>query len=356
MIRFLLLLFFFSPLFAPAEPFVLHEINPLYSDDELVELWNSLSDLKNPSVQDFLKIQDYLKYGRRPYLDVIFDPLIAKGIVKPEEFDRSATIANRMLQRTNLIGPGQEMPVFGTKRLGGVSAEDRNRCIILYGSYNITYNQWNEYNYYTDRLLSLIDVLEQNGYKGHVLYHLGGYPLIGKGGLRLVHVPYSFKVLAFIEASQLGYDNVLWLDVSMQPTNNLAEVFSMIESQGSLLISNGVNLDYDFNFYVPILPHTAVHATDVNPDDLSKIPHVIATIIGISFSHASNHQLVAEWLRLTSLTYPAMTLYPEEFLLSIASWRMLKKPNANVWDMFDVRSVVPIKPVNGTKPFWFDKG
>ena len=194
------------------------------------------------------------------------------------------------------------------------------------------------------------------GYKGHVLYRLGGYPLIDKGGIRFSHIPYSFKLLSLIEASQLGYENVLWIDTAMHPTNDLEEVFSKIQREGSLLLFNGINLDYDFNFILqPILPIKAIESADLNIDELNQIPHVIATIIGMSFQHQKTHQLIKEWYRLTSLTIPAMTLYPEEFLLSVASWRTRNKPTGNVWEYFDVRSVIPVKPRNAIKPFWFDK-
>ncbi len=97
-------------------------------------------------------------------------------------------------------------------------------------------------------------------------------------------------------------------------------------------------------------------ASGLTIDCLTRIPHVIAGSIGVSFSHPKAHALIREWYRLTALVHPAMTLYPEEYLLSVAAWRTNNPPTAWVWDLFNVRSFVPIKPTQSDKPFWFDKG
>jgi hypothetical protein len=334
-------------------PYSLSEISPTYKDDELTCVWNSLSDLHHPSAEDYLKIQSYLKHGRRPYLDTLFDNFIAKGFYK--EIDRTTCCSNRVLQDMAFTGPSGEEPIFERRIYGGVSADDKSRCIILYASYNSNKNLWTPHCY-TQGVLNILEELEQIGYKGHVLYRLGGFPLTERGGLRLIHAPYSFKVLSFIEASLQGYENVLWFDAAMHPTNDLQEVFSIIENEGSLLLYNGRNFDYDYHFSVPILPLAAVESAGLTESDLYEIPHTIATIIGICFSHPKSHELIDEWLRLTSLTIPAMTLYPEEFLLSVASWRTRNKPNKNVLEyFFDIRSRIPIKPIYSERAFWFDK-
>jgi len=54
--------------------------------------------------------------------------------------------------------------------------------------------------------------------------------------------------LSFIEAAQLGYDQVLWIDCSIHPTNDLKQIFDHIASQGIFALRNGVCLDYDNNF------------------------------------------------------------------------------------------------------------
>ncbi|MGL5627185.1 MAG: hypothetical protein ACRDDW_06735 [Candidatus Rhabdochlamydia sp.] len=350
--KFLLGVFLFFFQFLQGMPYELHEINPLYKDNELTALWESLNDLHHPHVEDFIKIQNYLRYGERPYLDVIFDVCVRSEL--RNQIDRSLCYYNRILQNVNFVSLNQELPIFEKRIFGGVSAEDKSRCIILYGTFHANKNPLD--TDYIKGIFKILDELKQVGYKGHVLYRLGGFPLTDKGSVRFMHIPYAFKLLGFIEASQLGYENVLWIDTSIHPTNDLKEVFAKIQKEGALLLFNGINLDYDFNFIQPILPIAAVQSAGLNGCELRQIPHVIATIIGLSFQHQKTHALIKEWYRLTSLTIPAMTLYPEEFLLSVASWRTHNRPNGDTGEYFDLKSAIPFKPRKAKKPFWFDKG
>ncbi len=351
-------IFFFAliiPILVLASCFedVKYDIQPIYRDEELTNLWASLEDVYNPSTEDFIKIQNYLKNGQRTYLNVLFDAFLESGCMT--KINRSECCWTRILQNIKFIGNDQKLPLSGIHYLGGSSEKDKSKCIIFYASFNGNCNPFKE-NSYIESTLQVIRELEQIGYKGHVIYHFGGYPLIEKGSVRLMHVPYSFKVLSFLEAFNLGYKNVLWFDSSMHPMNNLEKVFSKIEEEGRLLLFNGLDLSYDFNYKdVPVLPVIAVESAGINVQDLNQIPHVIAGIIGISFQNQKSLDLIEEWYRLTSLTVPAMTLYPEEFLLSVSSWKTNNKPNGNVWDYFDARSAVPIRPYHGKKPFWFDK-
>ena len=338
-----------------ATPFDIDQVEPVNKDEEIILFWDSLEDLYNPTLQDYLKIQEYLKNGKRPYLDIIFEHTYFHGLLyfnpKSREFDRSQILSSRVLQNINLLGPDLEMPKFERLTLGNPSIENKSRCIILYASYNL--DSMHRDQLFSERILQIINDLEEEGYEGDVLYRIGGYPLLHLGGIRLAHVPYSFKVLSFIEASLLGYEEVLWLDSSVHPSNNLSEVFSEISENGVFLLENGINLDYDYNF--GILPDVAVSACGLKKRDLSEVPHVIAGIVGVSFKSQVGHDFIREWYCLTSLVYPAMSLYPEEFLVSVASYMTKCKSTGNIGNYMDVRSVIKTKPHNAKKPFWFDK-
>ncbi len=333
-----------------AEPFYLEAVESTYRDDELKDLWASLTDLYNPTYADFLKIENYLKFGSRPYLNQLLDHALAIGWTDSIS-DRVHAFHNRILQKMRLVSDKGEMPLFERRIMGGASPEDLSRCIVLYVSYN--YDPSDGRDLYAEKIFLIVKELETSGYKGHVLFRLGGYPLLNKGGIQLVHVPYSFKILSLMEASYLGYDQVLWLDVSIHPTNDLAQVFARVQNEGVFLLENGIALDYDYDF--GIIPAATVASCQLSIQDLGNYPHVVAAIIGVSFNSRAGHELIKEWYWLTEQVYPAMSFYPEEFLLSIAAKRSKNRPTGRLSDYMDQRSMIPVKPTHAWKPFWFDK-
>lgn len=335
----------------PVSSYPLTIIESQYQDAELTSLWNSLSDINNPSLEDYVNFEKYLLFGRRPYLDIMFKKAIENRWISEDKLDRTVFGASRVLQRFKFVGSNGELPVKKIVPIGGVSLEDRSRCIVMFSSYNFDATFGKEL--YSTKMNAVICDLAEEGYKGHVLFYLGGYPMLAQGGLRLAHVPYSFKILSLIEASQMGYQDVLWIDTSVHPTNDLSEVFSTIEKTGYFLLANGLNMAYDYDY--GIIPDTTVTSCDLSVSDLSNIPHIVAGIMGISFRTPSQHDFLNEWYRMTAATWPAMSYYPEEFLVSVAAWRTHKAATDHIGCQMYVRSQVPTKPTHSDRPFWHDK-
>jgi hypothetical protein len=336
---------------------ILNEVIPVTQDEEIVNLWGSLENLYDPTTADYKLIAHYLKYGRRAYLDPLFDHINVTGLIsnhpKSAEFhDRSDIFSYRILQNIQLFGPNDERSDLALVSLGGVPLTEKTRCIVLYATFNSDNLQKDAS--YTNKLLQLIRELEEAGYRGHVLYRIGGYPLLNRGGIRFVHVPYSFKVLALLEAFYLGYNQALWIDCSLHPTNDLSYVFQQIAAKGVYLLENGSRLDRDY--HLGILPDAAIASCGLALNDLVSIPHTIAGVVGVSFQSLTGCNFIREWYRLTSLVDPAMTLYPEEFLVSVSCWRAYCQTAGHIRDSLDGRSEVKEKPKKSHKPFWFDKG
>lgn len=335
----------------PVSSYPLTTIESQYQDAELTTLWNSLSDINNPSRDDYLKFEKYLLLGRRPYLDIMFQKAIENRWISEDKLDRTVFGVSRILQRFKFVGSDDELPVKKIVPMGGVSLEDRSRCIVMFSSYN--YDAAFGKELYSTKMNAVIRDLAEEGYKGHVLFYLGGYPMLAQGGLRLAHVPYSFKLLSLIEASQMGYQDVLWIDTAVHPSNDLSEVFSTIEKTGYFLLTNGINMQYDYDY--GIIPDNTVKSCGLSISELSTIPHIVAGIMGISFRTPAQHDFLNDWYRMTAATWPAMSYYPEEFLVSVAAWRTHKAATDHIGNKMTVRSQIPIRPTKSDKPFWHDK-
>jgi hypothetical protein len=334
-------------------PFKITDLKPEYEDEELRELWDSIDDIKNPQFEDYLKIQNYLTNAYRPYLDVVFDHIRLVG--KEKFIKRKYNYNFRLLQGIQLVNfESNSLPTYKIENLG-VPISDKSKCIVLYASYNPDFRSENM-KYY-QKMYKIIKELRKMGYRGHVLYRVGGYPASEFGGLRFTHIPYSFKILSLIEASHMGYENVLWLDCAVHPTNNLDLVFRKIRESGVYLLYSGINLDYDYGTPYGILPDKTVESWGIKLVDLKNIKHIVAGIVGVSFKSDVGHRFINEWYRLTALTLPAMSLYPEEFLISMAAYSSATAPTGHIGNYIDTKVNIPNQPLNKCiKPFWLDRG
>lgn len=330
----------------------LHQIE-LFADQELLDLWSSIEDINEPTLTDYEKIHAYLRYGKREYLDIMINKGLSNGW--PDEVieykdDRSRIFYRRLLQRIQLVGENGERPELKIIPIGGCSIEDKSRCIIFYGSFNQDFRLKEEYGFLPNRI---IKELEELGFNGHVLFRIGGYPLMEKGGFRFAHIPYSFKVLSFLEAKSLGYQHVLWLDTSIHPNNDLKKIFSCIEKEGCFFLKNGINLDYDYNY--GLLPDQTMRSWGIEKEELFHIPHIISGILGVDFGSEKGSQFIKTWLDLTAQVTCSMSFYPEEFLVSVSCWKLGIPPTGHVGNYMEVKSQTQYNPSKANKSFWHSK-
>jgi hypothetical protein len=271
---------------------------PIFSyqgEEEVEKVFSKIKDLRNPTLEEYKQIQEFLRCGQREYL-APFD------LLKNHYFERRA---GRFIQ---LVSDQDEMPVFEINKL--VANKQSKNCILLYSSYNPPYPQ---------KLDVLKAELRQKGFQGDILIRKGGYPYMNKEGIKLCHIPYAWKVAFFTEAVELGYQNILWIDLALHPIKNLQEVFTLLDQKGHLCLSGGVNLDYAYRYG----HHTdsAIQALKISTGHLAQIPHITTTIVGFNVKNPKCMKVLSDWLQETKKVEPCMTWYPEELALSVVAWR-----------------------------------
>ncbi len=266
--------------------------HPEQSEKTLNELWSSLSDLNCPSLEDYQKIETYLREGRNYLLSY------------------NCARRDRILN-FRLLGPNGEMPLFERRQLG-TPEEKSNRCILIYASYN---------GIYPEKGVTLLHELEQCGYQGDVLLQIGGFPNTENGGLTLCHVPYAFKAAFLDHARLLGYEEVLWIDTSFHPLTSFELFFSEIRKRGYFLCSAG-SLEENRHCASEIANEALQISFDVYP----KIPHIWAGFIGLNMKHPAALQLLENWISDLRKVAPCMSDFQEELSLSVVAWRLKIKP------------------------------
>lgn len=140
---------------------------------------------KNPTLRDLAYLQE-LHNREIDKIFPYFDLYNKEGVRKPSLLRRSR------LKNFRFYDEGMEkIPTFEKITIG--KPTPLKRCIVLYASVN---GPWKT------SMLDLISKLKKQGYRGDVLYQIGGWPYIKGGGLKAFFTPYAFKPCALMEVMQ----------------------------------------------------------------------------------------------------------------------------------------------------------
>jgi hypothetical protein len=270
-------------------------LNAFY-DEALDKVWTSIVDINNPTLEEYRLLDDYLLNKRR-FLDI--------SCMKEHEGRLN------LIKSFHLLGPNGEMPRF-ERHSFNVTQNSKNRCIILYASHN---------GIYPEKLRGLLAELEKQGYSGHVLARIGGFPNTQNGGLKLCHIPYAFKLAFFQEARALGYKEVLWLDLSVHPLTNFDMLFSEIKRKGYFLTYVGTLQDN-----APGHRPEAAAVLGISTAMYDQIPHLSSIVMGLNMESPQAIQLLDHWSHETEKVYGNVNWFAEELGLSIVAWRLNCRP------------------------------
>lgn len=162
---------------------------------------------------------------------------------------------------------------------------------------------------YESLLLSLVEALREIGFKGSVFYRIGGYPVPTGEEVRFVAVPYSFKIFTMLEAYQMGYKNILWLDSAVYPMKSLDPLFQKIENEGVLISwkkfrKNG------------LLPETQKVLKELTGYEPGFFSHVSMQVFGLRMDLPWVGHFIEDYYEMCRLGTPFISCYPEEHVIS----------------------------------------
>lgn len=167
---------------------------------------------------------------------------------------------------------------------------------------------------YEALLLSLIEALKEIGFRGAIYYRIGGFPNPTGEEVRYVAVPYSFKIFTMIEAYNLGYKNVLWLDASVYPLQNLELIFQKIREDGAVFSwkkfrKNG------------LLPKTQKILHELTGYQPGFFAHVSMQVFGLKMDLPWVQDFIEDYYKMVRLGTPFISCYPEEHVISSLAYK-----------------------------------
>lgn len=269
-------------------------------------IYLKISNLLNPSVEDYKILQSYLLEAERPYLD-----WLNRYIQNPGDgFRYDIRVRNFRLIKED------EEAIF-EKVYFNTSPHERDLCIISYASFN---------SWYPVRIKKLKDNLHKVKFQGHYLYRIGGWPNVEEGSLLLAHVPYAFKLCMFKEALSYGYRKILWLDSSFVPLQDLAYIFKIIEERGYLIVS-------DPNKFLNYINEKVLEYFNLSVVDSNNVDGVAAGIIGFDFTNENAKKIFYTWNRAAWELEGFLSSRPEQNALAAILYKLKLPPTCKLMDI-----------------------
>lgn len=251
----------------------------IYAD---IPVYQEISSLCDPTLDDLHKVQDYLTHGERSIIRDLKD------------YEPNA-------RNFKMIGTApEEQPQYGDIAVN-CSEDERENCLVVYASFNKNYPRG---------LKRLVNFVKNSDFRGHILYRIGGWPNIAGGSLALSHVPYAFKVSFFKEAQVKGFKRVLWLDTAILPVVSLNEIFDMIQKTGYFCMGNSHNIG-------PYMTSPAIDAFGITFDEANEIPSCSAGITGVDFTTDVGKTIIDRWYAAAQNKVAFFSPRPEQNALSI---------------------------------------
>ncbi|MCH9811211.1 hypothetical protein K0U07_00435 [bacterium] len=296
-------------------------------DLEASKVYQSIKDICHPTTRDYLKIEQFLKEGKRTNIKHIGYGQYQKKIRELKLVSDTGKVVFKII------------PV-------NCDLEHKENCLLLYCT-------WNQR--YPESLEKLCSIIEKSDFVGHIIFRIGGFPNVEAGDLALSHIPYSFKVCAFKEASRLGYKRALWLDSSMRPFINLNTIFNRISRDGFFCyyadwaFTNLASTPEQWEWY------------GLTEQELKNMTPIALGIIGIDFTIEKSQSLFNEWYDKTKnnpqLSFASLM---ETTLLSYLvnkSYKVREFPSiyGRVYNAYQDNIGEDLRPTPQTLEFSYDK-
>jgi hypothetical protein len=268
-------------------------------------LYESINDIYHPTIAEYQKIEDFLHNGPRPYLRWL-------NIFNEPNYKETCRYDLRA-RNIRIVGPYRsdydlQKVVYKTDE------NDKEFCIVTYASIS-------DDNQRRAQIERLKKKLTKVGFVGHLLYRNGGWPDVEGGSLKLIHVPYAFKVCMIKEARSLGYKKILWLDTSIVPMNDLTKIKKSIDNSGYFFTHlKGLNL----------YRYTSKSLTDYydlsEDDNKINIKPIAGGMVGINFDTEAGRYLFDAWYDSAIALDPWLTSRPDQNVLAVLAFLMDLEP------------------------------
>lgn len=253
-------------------------------------------DKKELTNEDVQNIQTLLRQVQlKPRLQELF-PIESAWFERLRPLKDIESRSTRCLKQLLIDSKKGQFPEVGLVKINGGGEDCFVLCCPLNGPYK-------------SLLKSLIVGLEEIGFQGHIYYRVGGVSNPTGKEAKWAGVPYAFKIFTMMEAYNLGFSNLIWLDSSLFPFKNPQSLFDRVREEGSLMLHRSHPKGY-------ILPATKALIETLTTVNVENAEHVRMWVFGLNMGQTWVHEFIEEYTQLVIVGTPFISCYPEEFVIS----------------------------------------
>jgi len=246
------------------------------------------------SNEEYINVQKELR-------KINIEPLVKKWYEGHPNLVPLQDFYNRCSTGKNQILIDEEKGFFPIQKLEKIG-RGGSSCIVTYASYN---------GFYPHFLRSFLKELKASGFNGYILYRLGGFPNPTGQDIQYAGVPYSFKIPMMLEAKNLGFEKVLWLDCAVIPLQNIQFLFDYIDREGALLY--GGRFTEAANYLLSETRYKLIQMTGI---DVLEADYISARAFGLNMNSEQSKHFILDYYRLLKEGLSFFSCFPEEFVFS----------------------------------------
>lgn len=167
---------------------------------------------------------------------------------------------------------------------------------------------------------SILKSLEEVGFNGHFYLLNGGFPTPLGIEMKYVGVPYSFKIFTMVEAYNLGFDKIIWIDAACYAVNNPQRLFDILDKNDSLFkwfLPNIFETNPNVESYdLTVFPKTLDLLNRLTNRNVRRDFNVNSIVFGLNLTSEKNRGFISEYYGMVKLGLPFLSTFPEEVVFS----------------------------------------
>ena len=272
-------------------------------DDENPFLLTDIEDKKTNeyTIEDYIKIQKKLE-DKKQKIDFYLDKLYPEGGMTTTLYEMKRRVMKGLNAKIiDLITPEKKLHKVGN---GGAG----NRCFVCCTALG---DNRHEYS------MGILKSLEEVGYNGYFLLLNGGFPNPTGTEYKYMGVPYNFKIYMILEAANLGFTKVFWIDAACYAVNNPDKLFDLLDNG-----SDSIFRYFDSNCFQPdtykniCFPQTIDLLNKLVNRDVTTDKTVNSIVFGLNLSSLKIQSFIEQYYEMVKLGSPFLSAFPEEIVFS----------------------------------------